>query len=189
MKNPTLYDGETFEYKGHRFSVSFPLDNETTPFDDDSHGPVRYTRMHHIEGSSDKRPGERPLNQPDRHEYQYYYDWQSACKMARKDSWNAEPFDAPNRILRAVQADFDFLRGYLSGAWQYVGIELRRIDANGETLDETSCYGFEMLNDYHIESAYAMADELIANYKRKFSKQMAEAKERKYWASRDVETV
>jgi hypothetical protein len=51
-------------------------------------------------------------------------------------------------------------------------------------------------NGYELEDGQALADsdityddELIANYKREFSERMAEAKERKYWASRDVETV
>ena len=73
MKNQVLFDDSTFDYKGHTFHVSFPSDEDSTPFDFDGHGPVRKTSDRHAEGSSDKKPGERPLNQPDRREYQFYY--------------------------------------------------------------------------------------------------------------------
>jgi len=126
------------------------------PWDDcDCHGPVRRSNYPH--GSSgDKRPGERPLNSPDRHEYQFYYDWQAACKKAREEGWNAEPYDAPNQVARAVEADYQFLRAFLRQDWYYVGIVIE--DAHGRMLD--SVWGVESYKDYHLTMAQEMLQDV-----------------------------
>lgn len=161
-----LYDGDTFEYKGRTFRVNYTYDEYADPPWDSEcgHGPVRKSRNSH--GSSgDKRPGERPLNNPNRNEYQFYYDWQAACKLAREDGWNTEPFDAPNRIQRAVQADFDFLRLWLSNDWNYVGVIVTLIDEE-EDVDSTSLWCVETYKDHHMTLAYELAEELLINEER-----------------------
>lgn len=157
-------DSEVLEINGTSVRVKYFHDGDREPpWEDDGHGPVRKTAKRHRE-YGDKRPGERPLNQPDRNEYQFYYDWQAAVKEARKDGWNTEPYDAPNRVLRAVQSDFDFLRGYLSDQWHYVGIEVQLLDQDGEPVgDADSCWGFETWKDYHKEAARDMATMLVSS--------------------------
>ena len=120
----------------------------------DGHGPVRRSKRRHVEGESDKRPGERPLNSPGRHEYQFYYDWQSACLTARADGWNCAPYDATNRVQRAVQADFDYLRGYLAGDWYCVSVTVTD-DETGES--DTLC-GVDNFNGYAQEVAQELAE-------------------------------
>ena len=120
----------------------------------DGHGTVRKSRNVHVEGRSDKKPGERPLNCPDRNEYQFYYDWQEATQIAKRDGWNNATFDAPNRVQRAVQADFDYLRGWIYSNWVYVGVIVK--DDQGNTLN--SLWGVETLSDYHVE----VAQELVS---------------------------
>lgn len=98
----------------------------------DGHGPVsEWTQRA-------KRPGERVLSQDGR--YFRYYDWQEAAKMARRDGWNAEPYDAPGRIQRAVQSDFDFLRRFCEGQWCYLTVRARVLDEEGEPDDDSAEY-------------------------------------------------
>ena len=141
---------------GREYRVEIEQDEfADAPWDNsDGHGPVRRSNRRHVEGESDKRPGERPLNSPSRHEYQFYYDWQSACLTARADGWNHAPYDAPNRVQRAVQADFDYLRGYLAGDWCYVSVTVTD-DETGES--DTLC-GVEDIGGYAQEVAQELAE-------------------------------
>ena len=158
----TLYDGSTFEVNGVQFRVNFEHDSDRSPLDCDGHGPVRQSNYCHIDGKSDKKPGERPLNQAGRNEYQFYYDWTAACKAAKKDGWNCEPFDAPNRVERAVKADFDYLRGFYCNDWNYVGVIVSRLDDDGEeTGEQTSLWGVETHKNYHCDVALEIAGELL----------------------------
>lgn len=165
MSTRKLYNGDIFEHAGHTFRVQYEPDQYAGyPWENsDGHGPVRKSSHRHGEHGS-KAPGERPLNNPDRNEYQFYYDWKAACALAKVDGWNAEPFDAPNRIARAVQADFDFLAGYLNDQWEYVGVivELIEEDEDGEyqILDTESLWMVETYKDYHETIGYELADEL-----------------------------
>ena len=159
-------------------SITFEFDEFSgAPWEfSDCHGPVRKSNNGHNAYSSDKRPGERPLNSADRNAYQFYYDWQKAMKMAKRDGWNAAPYDAPNKALRAVQRDFDYLRGWVNGEWSYVFVT---VEYEGET---ESVGAVETYNDYHME----MGNEMLANLIARVEKERAE---RDYWGSRDVCTV
>lgn len=165
MKTPKLYNGQIFEHKGLTFRVQYEDDvSADYPWESsDGHGPVRKSAHAHGNHGS-KAPGERPMNHAGRNEYQFYYDWAAACKLARADGWNVEPYGAPNRIARAVQADFDFLSGYVNGQWGYVGVNVELIeeDEDGEyqVLDTESLWGVETFKDYHETVGYGLADEL-----------------------------
>lgn len=164
--------------KTEKGSITFAHDEfSDAPWDySDGHGPVRKSNNKHNEYRSDKKPGERPLNSASRNEYQFYYDWQKAMQMARRDEWNTEPYDAPNKALRAVQQDFDYLRGWVNNKWYYVFVT---VEYEGET---ESLGGVETYNDYHIECANEMLADLIARVEK-------EKQNREYWNSRDVCTV
>ena len=175
---------DIIEVSGLRFAVTFDFDYDTEPPWDrsDCHGPVRIGR-NHADGQSDKRPGERPLNRPTWREDQYFYDWAEACRMARKDGWNAEPYDAPNRVQRAVRADFDYLSAWVNCGWQYVVVGICQVDDDDNEIGAWDyCGGVETFKDYHHECACEMAEQLAKQIIR-------EAQERAYWESRDVETV
>ena len=187
-KHAPLYDGSTFELGGLTFTVKFEPDNDMgPPWDEhDGHGPVRECKTPHWYREGSKRPGERPLNKPDRHEIQYYYDWQAACQLARKEGWNTQPYDAPNRIERAVQADFDYCRRYLSGDWQWMGV----IVTCEETGGEESLWGIDGDHDnYLTEVAYELAAELVSQHEQALAIAESEKVEVQYWAARDVVTV
>ena len=167
--------------------VKYAYDSEAdAPWDSfEGHGPVRRSNSVHTEQRSDKKPGERPLNNPCRGEYQFYYDWKSATQSARADGWNAAPYDAPNRVQRAIQADFDYLRGYIENDWCYVGVIITDTDGN----DLGSLWGVETFKDYHREQAREMVAACLEAKRVTWRKALREARERKYWALRGVETV
>lgn len=135
--------------------VEFPWNNE------DGHGPVRESPYPCGQYGSTKKPGERPLNRPGRNEYQFYYDWQAACKLARIDGWNVAPFDAPNRIQRAVESDFDYLRRFLAGDWEYIGVIVE-----SEEGEEESLWGVESEGDYKEQLAQELAEVLDSRIRR-----------------------
>lgn len=191
-----LFHSETVEVSGIECLLEYFHDEDSdAPWENDEGcGTVRKAHDAHAERCSDKKPGERPLNQAGRNEYQFYYDWQEAMKIAKRDGWNAKPLDAPNRALRAVQSDFDYLQGYVNNDWHYAGVVCTVLDADGEKTDVSdSCWGFETLNDYHETEGKAMAQSLIEGHlqakREAWRKALHEARERKYWNSRDIETV
>jgi hypothetical protein len=93
-----------------------------------------------------------------------------------------------------VQQDFDFLRGWINDDWYYVGVVCTVLDADGEGTNETdSCWGFESLDDYHETAGREMAESLAeSTHKARLHQWRAalkEARARKYWACRGVDTV
>lgn len=103
--------------------------------------------------------------------------------MARRDGWNVKPFDAPDRVARAVQSDFDYLAGWVNDEWHYVVVGVCQVDEDGAEIGNWDYLGgVETFKDYHHECAREMAEQLAEQIIR-------EASERAYWESRDVETV
>lgn len=177
------YDQETID----GFVVKYLYDTDAdAPWDNcTGRGPVRKSLSPHTEHRSDKRPGERPLNSPDRNEYQYYYDWQTACKEAKRDGWDAAPFGESHHVHRAVKADFAYLRGYVQNDWIYVGVCIE--DSNGNVLD--TLWGVETHKDYHRTCAREMVAACVDTRLVAQRAARRESRERNYWASRDVVTV
>lgn len=169
-----IYDGDTFTRGGRNFRISIHHDSDMgAPWDEhDGHGPVRQTGIGHS-GHPEKRPGERVLHTNRR--TAWLYDWQAACKLARKDGWNAEPYDAPGRIERAVLADFKRLQGWLDGTWYWVGIEVTLLDADGDYVDSASLWGIESdFGDYGQTVANELADELLHPLQQRWRQALAE---------------
>jgi hypothetical protein len=163
-----INDNDIIEVSGQQFRVNFedeyypeyPWDN------DDGCGIVRRSNKPHRDGQSDKKPGERPLNQAGSNEYQFYFDWQAAMKKAKADGWNTEPYDAPNKTLRAVEQNFDYLRGFINGDWCYLSVTVTMVDEFGNDMDEYSdSLGMvESFRDYHISTAYDMVEEIARQF-------------------------
>lgn len=155
-----------------------------TPWEySDCHGPVRKSNNAHNEYRSDKRPEERPLNSADRNEYQFYYDWQKAMKIAIKD-WGCP---TKTKALEAVQDDFEYLRGWVNNEWYYVVITVE-YEGEIESMGMVETYG-----NYHLACGKEMLESLIASVTHRkliaWRSALKEARARKYWASRDVCTV
>ena len=151
---------DIFEHEGKRFRVYHEHDTDSGPpwENSDGHGPVRSSH------GADKRACERLLAK-NQHTH-WYYNWQDACKQARKDGWNAPPYDAPNRIERAVQADFDFLRGWLTDDWHYVGVCVAMVNDDDEDITEkyeNALWGIESnAGEYLDEVAHELAGQVEA---------------------------
>lgn len=174
---------DTIELNGLTFRVDFEHDHDAgRPWDNcEGHGPVRQASRGY-DGNIIKRPGERVLYAGGRNEYSWVYDWQVACKMARADRWNAAPYDAPNRIERAVQADFDYLQAWCEDRWSYVIVTVTLINDDGTDGASDCMGGVETWKDYHHDCAREMAQGLADTV-------MAELAEVQRWAERDIVTT
>src|SRR5687768_10976075 len=93
-------------------------DCQETPWDREcGHGPVTEwtTRA--------KQPGERVLVED--HGSSRYYDFAEAVRIAKRDGWDAPPYGQGTkgqRATRAAEADFNRLRRWCNGDWEYVGV-------------------------------------------------------------------
>lgn len=126
---------DTLTHNGREYRVTIEHDSDMgAPWKEhDGHGTVRESRTRHRERMwKTKRPGERPLNDPDRNQLQYLYDWQAATKTARADGWgiSEESVQALQKKLgriptrgeyfeEATRQDFEYLRGWLNESWHY----------------------------------------------------------------------
>lgn len=202
MSHKTLWSDDTFEYEGFTFIVQFVYDgNSGRPWEEgDGHGPVREVRMNE-HGQPAKKPGERILNRNSnsRSECIYAYDWAEACRLAKKDGWNTEPYDAPNRVERAVQADFNHLAGWVNGDWHYIGVIVNQwvTDDSGVRMSlddyDNSLWRVENDDQSRTDIAYELAAQLVYQFNERIAeavwKDLLEEIERRYWAERDVVTA
>ena len=154
----TKYDEFTFTHNGAEYIAELHYDQvHGHPWDEhEGHGPVADWT------SRAKYPGELILNS-DRGSYRYY-DFQEACRIARKDGWNAPPYDqgtSRQKAARAALADYEYLRRYCNDQWHYCGVVVRLADSCECCGDSASLWGIESdSDDYLQEVARELADEL-----------------------------
>lgn len=115
----------------------------------------------------DKRPGELILNTNRR--AKRFYDFAESVKIAKRDGWNSEPYDdnetKGERAAKAVRADYEYLRAWCKDEWRYVGVVVTLLDDEGdETEVSDSLWCVETFNDYHLEAAREIADEIAHGY-------------------------
>lgn len=65
------------------------------------------------------------------------YDRKASLEIAKRDGWG---LGTPEE---AVQADFDYLYGYCTEDWWYVGLIVELRDENDELVAEDACWGYE----------------------------------------------
>lgn len=173
------YD-DTFEHKGRTYGINGEYDDTMrAPWEEeDCHGPVSDWT------TRDKRPGERVLCTDRR--ARRYYDFSEAVKMARREGWGTagtETLSPGARAAAAVEADFKRLRAWCEGQWQYLFITVTDL----KTGESMSLGGVE--SDSYLETARDLADEIHASRRTHWLAQVREARERRYWATRDVMTM
>lgn len=134
----------------------------------DGHGPVSGLVRR------DKRPGERVLQAESR--VAIYYDFAEAVRIAKRDGWlcgNPSHSHATKDgvyVKRgelaacAVKADFQRLRAWCRGEWEWIGVLVTVRDASGEEVDSGSVWGIESDTDYWREVAAELIQELAAGY-------------------------
>jgi hypothetical protein len=176
-----------FEYQGLTFYVDVINDDWTgTPWEhSDGHGPVsEWTRR-------DKKPGEWTLCEE--RGSKRYYNFSEAMRIAKKDKWDAPPYGIGSkgeRALRAVKADFKYLRNWCNNNWIYAILHvvlLSEVDEWGDAEIEYEEYlgGVEYdysENGYWLETAQEMASEILYEVNRqelksKIANRFAEAME------------
>ena len=164
-------DTFAFEHNGRAFTAHIYADDDNSaPWQrEDGHGPVREVfNPSPYSHAIPKTPGERILTSE--RGRALVYDWRAACKLARADGWNAEPYDAPHRIERAVQADFDRMRTYAEGEWSYVGVCVTPDDDEDADPYMHALWGIESDSpDYLREVACELADECEPAYVHEFT--------------------
>ena len=193
--NGDLYVGSEIHMRSSKypeilFAVTLSADDFNDPPWDRSegHGPVRAINDLSREK---KRPGERVLW--GERNTTWLYDWQAACKLARRGGWTAEPYDAPNRIERAVKANYDFLRSYLRGDWGYAVIRVEAMKGD-ECLGTDVLGGVETNDDAYLQKTISECADNIADLEdlpariKRMHAERVEVQERAYWEARDVVT-
>lgn len=187
------FDQFNFSHEGIRFTARVYADCDMgEPWEvHDGHGPVSdWTRR-------DKRPGERVLCE-DRGSFRYY-DVQAATEIARRHGWGVAPGwrdgfgPEPTKgeiAAEAVRRDFEHLRAWCSGGWHWCGVG---VAPEGEEDDSVfyanALWGIESDGgDYIRETACELAGDLVYARREAWRKALHEARERKYWAARDVAT-
>lgn len=156
-----ITDGTILVIGANSFRVTLTRDDEADPPWDreDGHGPVSQwaTRA--------KRPGERVLSKD--HRSARYYDYTGAIAIAKRDGWDAPPFGAGTegeRAARAVDADFKRLKDWCADRWEYLGVVVELLNADGDgTGKADSVWGIESDSDKYIdEVARELADQITA---------------------------
>ena len=192
----TPFNTGTIEHCGITVRMEYFYDQDAgKPWENsDCHGVIRSAYSYY--GKPEKKPGE-VLISCDRGNY-WIYDWQESTRIAKRDSWGVSnpPAGLTQKQITAlaVKADFDYLRGWINEVWHYVGVVCTVLDSEGgETDISDSCWGFESLDDYHEtagrEMAEALAETVHQSKLENWRYALREARQRKYWACRDVETV
>lgn len=122
----------------------------------DGHGPVSDWTCR------DKLPGELILCE-DRGSRRFY-DFAAACRIARRDGWDAKPYNEggeskAQQAAKAARADYEYLRRYCDGQWQYVGVSVKAL-RNGVKLGSASLWGIEDSERAYIEECAVQASSL-----------------------------
>lgn len=110
----------------------------------------------------DKQAGERVLCS-DRHSKRFYNVAESIA-IAKRDGWGAPPYKTGTKgeqAARAVESDFEFLKGWANDDWFYAVVTVKLLDEDGKEIASDSLGGVETLNDYWKESAADMLNALL----------------------------
>ena len=150
-----------------------PDDTHEPPWEaEDGHGPVRWVRLNDF-GQPAKEPGESVLIS-DRHGATVY-GMDDATKLARKEGWDAEPYNTDKRetprqqAAKAAKADFERLKAWCNDDWHYVGVIVEAY-REGIKLGSASLWGIESDSDDYLEEvAEELADEAIEEAKAKLA--------------------
>ena len=160
-----------FQHAGKTYMADVYSDNDMgAPWENsDGHGIVSEWE------TRSKLPGEWVLSEDRR--ARRFYDVQETMKKARTEKWGlsdpalAKLCESLGRqatrgeiLAAAVRADFEFLRGWCDGEWHYVGVCVRALDDDGETIGDAfdnALWGVESFNaDYIQEVAAELASEV-----------------------------
>lgn len=125
--------------------------------EEDSHGPVS-AWVHRT-----KRPGERLLHQSQGD--QLYYDFAEAVRIARRARWDSPPYKTGTKreqAVRAVQADFEWLKAWCDNSWSYVGVIVTDIETDeSESLWGIPSDNIAYIKEVEIELTTQLAERIL----------------------------
>lgn len=160
MRNSTERQQAGFRFRvvcHHDYAIGAPWDEF------DGYGIVsRWT-------SRPKRPGEMILNS-DRSSHRYY-DFQATIQIARRDNWGCwknypTTTERGSALVKAVMDDFNNLRDWCNGGWNYMGIEVFPLLNTGDEARSMSrsLWGIESCvpESYHEEIIGDLIDQIIS---------------------------
>lgn len=94
------------------------------------------------DGNRSKRPGEIVINH-DRSGWRRFYDFAGAVAKARAEGLPGE------RAAEAARRECDWLRGWCRDEWNYIGVTVTLLDAEGNPTEYSdSCWGVEDNGDH-----------------------------------------
>lgn len=184
QRRARIDNGDIFEHDGHTFKCEVIRDDDQgTPWEQsDGHGDVSdWVRMRdgHVTG---KQPGQRVLCTDDRNRYARLYDMKGAMVRAKRDGWGIsteETDELTQKLGRkptqgeiracAVERDYEYLRGWCTDAWTYVGVKVTLVlegeDGDTESDYSNSLWGIESnATDYISDVARELAEQTLGEY-------------------------
>lgn len=160
-----VIESREIEHRGLTFRVELEADQgHPVPWEDgDGRGVVvdRRERERLIEDMDAPRDRFRPMGDQG---HDLYFDWEATRAKAAEESWGVTPEKAAgltqDQILdAAVEQEYEFLRGYCTGAWSYIGIVVSLQAFPDATR---SVWGIESDDEaLLIEVAQDLAEELL----------------------------
>lgn len=156
----TIWKG-TFTHKGHTFNVKHVTDPHHGPpwKEYDGHGVIT---EYLSDTQADSDPDMELFRELD-HAGQWHYDWSASLAKAHTEQWSLAPEKAigltPEQITEAaVEADYQFIRGWCVDEWYYIGVV---VSLDGTDI-ERSLWGIESnADDYLKEVARELADDVL----------------------------
>lgn len=158
-----LYDGSIIEVQGMNFKVTLTHDSDSGPpwEECEAHGPVSGWEWH-----ANKGPGQMVLVSDGA--AKRFYDFQKAVKIAKRDGWNTAPYvwkTKGEQAHAAALADFEYLRRWCSGQWEYVVLGVHLLDDDDEDMNESEYLGGVEYDSsdtsYVLQEAESLAEQII----------------------------
>lgn len=202
MRNEA-YQTERMTFEGREFEVALYYVDDMTPSWEDDCGAGIIRTSSHFYGRPAKQPGEVIIHE-DRGTY-WIYDFAGTVKKAKKEGWglcDEEEMKLGHKLGRiptkadiikeAVCRDLARHRGWLRQDWWYCGVCVRIIGPDGEPEGgeyDHALWRVESDGDYWKEVAGELTSEILSERREAWRAALREARERRYWACRDIITV
>jgi hypothetical protein len=156
-RNKELTDGAIFRRGGAWFRVEH--------MHDDCHGaPDKECDVHGVVTEWMERRGEQEARNVGLRELAsdrgraIYYDMAQSLRIAHRDNWGRGKSKSAKR--RAVVRDYEYLRGWYSDEWHYIGVIVERLTGANKG-EKASLWGLESFCTRYLSTvARELADEL-----------------------------
>lgn len=184
------FDSEEFTVDGVAFTAQFSYDcDRGYPWQEyDGMGEIRtaYSRY----GKPAKKPGEIIIHY-DQGQY-WIYDFAATMEKAKTEEWGpkVDGLTKNQNAEKAVLRDMDYCKKWLSGDvfWCIVTVFADNDPDQYESMGGVEYENYSE-NPYSLECAKELAEEILYEKRKTWRKALTEARNRRYWASRDVATV